>query len=61
MYLEYRHPTRGVIRTSRIREIRELPTNSAAFFEGYAGRGHGYSASASTAQLSLAFQVVRFY
>jgi hypothetical protein len=27
MHLEYRHPTRGVIRTSRIREIRQLPVN----------------------------------
>lgn len=25
MHLEFRHPTHGVIRTSRIREIREIP------------------------------------
>ena len=25
MRLEYRHPTRGIIRTSRIRDVREIP------------------------------------
>lgn len=35
MKLEFRHPTRGVVRTSRIQEIRELPgaPHSAAGFE----------------------------
>jgi hypothetical protein len=27
MHLEYRHPTRGMIRTSRVREIRERPAH----------------------------------
>ena len=35
MHLEYRHPTRGLIRTSRIREIRELGLGAPTQTGGY--------------------------